>query len=341
MMTHSEPKSVLKVVLGTGNFGEKGAEGVRVVGSEAVGAIFDVFQAHGHDTLDTARIYTDGTSERVLGEAGWKSRRLLVDTKLYPTKSAPFPMPGLPLMSHKPSDLRKFLDESLKALQTDSVNTFYLHAPDRSTPFEETLAGIDALHKEGKFTYFGLSNYTAWEVAEVAAICAAHGYVRPSVYQGVYNAVVRGVEPELFPCLRKHNIAFYAFNPLGGGFFTGRYRSKQDTAEVGSRFDPSITLGQVSRLWYWHDEYFTGLAKIEAAAQKHGLTLAEVAMRWLAHHSLLKREHGDAVIIGASSVAQAEQNLTDLEKGPLPEDVVHALDEAWALAKGVAPVYFQ
>ena len=76
---------------------------------------------------------------------------------------------------------------------------------------------------------------------------------------------------------------------------------------------------QAHREWYWNEAYFAALAKIEVVTQKHGLTLAEVALRWLSHHSLMKREHGDAVLIGASSVTHIEQNLVDLEKGPLRE----------------------
>ena len=84
-----------------------------------------------------------------------------------------------------------------------------------------------------------------WEVAEIVGICRANGYIQPRAYQGIYNAVHRRVEPELFPCLRKFGIAFYEFNPLGGGFFTGRYRSLEDSVEPGSRFDPNKGMGKV------------------------------------------------------------------------------------------------
>lgn len=111
---------------------------------------------------------------------------------------------------------------------------WYLHAPDRTTPFEVTLKAVDDLYKEGKFKRFGLSNYmscvcffsphafetcslvpilTSWEVVEVVGICKANGYIQPTIYQGIYNAMHRKVEPELFPCLRKFGIAFYEYNP--------------------------------------------------------------------------------------------------------------------------------
>ena len=76
-----------------------------------------------------------------------------------------------------------------------------------------TLKAVNDLYEEGKFKRFGISNFTAWEVAEIVGICKANGYVVPVAYQGIYNAIHRNVEPELFPCLRKFGIAFYGFNP--------------------------------------------------------------------------------------------------------------------------------
>ncbi|KAI0338600.1 Aldo/keto reductase [Trametopsis cervina] len=340
-MSKPQPKSTLKVVMGCMTFGGEGLDGARVHDLKDVEAILDVFQAHGHSELDTARVYAKGTSEEYLGAIGWQARGLVMETKLYPNKgNARFAQPGVELISHSPEDLRKYLDISLKALKTDSIEMWYLHAPDRTTPYEVTLKAVDELHREGKFRRFGISNYQAWEVAEIVAICRAHGYIQPTAYQGIYNAVHRRVEPELFPCLRKYGISFYEYNPLGGGFFTGRYRSLHDEPEPGSRFDPERNQGKNYRKRYWNAPYFTALASIEATAASHNLTLAEVALRWLSHHSALKAEYGDAVIIGASSVKHIGENLADLEKGPLPEEVVKVLDEAWESVSAVATNYW-
>ena len=94
---------------------------------------------------------------------------------------------------------------------------------------------------------------------------------------------------------------------VGGGFLTGRYRSLQDGSETGSRFDANTTQGKMYRTRYWNEPHFRALDKIEAVAAKHGLTLAEIALLWVSHHSLMKREYGDAVIIGASSLNHIEQ----------------------------------
>ncbi|KAJ7432969.1 aflatoxin B1 aldehyde reductase 3, isoform CRA_a, partial [Mycena galericulata] len=115
--------------------------------------------------------------------------------------------------------------------------------------------------------------------------------------RGIYNAIHRGVEPELFPCLHKFGIAFYEFNPIAGGFFTGRYNSVDDKPESGSCFDPGR-----SQL---KEPYFQAAVRVE----RHGPTMAEVAPRWISHHSLVRRECGDAVLIGASSLEHIEQIL--------------------------------
>jgi aflatoxin B1 aldehyde reductase len=110
--------------------------------------------------------------------------------------------------------------------------------------------------------------------------------------------------------------------------------------EAGSRFDPNRNQGKNYRRRYWNDEYFDALEILRKATKKAGISEAEAALRWIANHSLLKKEFGDAIIIGASSAKQLEENLANLEKGPLPEEVLQAFDEGWAKVKGIAKPYF-
>ncbi|KAJ7499457.1 Aldo/keto reductase [Mycena latifolia] len=325
-------KSALNIVMGAMTFGASGKEGARVTELKDVEAILDVFLKHGHREIDTARVYCGGTSEEYLGKINWQEKGILMETKLYPSAAA--------ARTHSPEDLRKFLMISLKALNTDTLEMWYLHGPDRSVPYEVTLKAVDDLYKEGYFKRFGISNYMAWEVAEMVGICKRFGYIQPTAYQGVYNAIHRGVEPELFPCLRKFGISFYEFNPLAGGFFTGRYNSADDAPESGSRFDPERVQGKNYRNRYWKEPYFDALKSIRPVVEQHNLTMVEVALRWISHHSLMRREHGDAVLIGASSLNHIEQNLIDLEKGPLPDEVLKALDEAWFNVKSYASNYY-
>merc|ERR1711937_425413 len=115
----------------------------------------------------------------------------------------------------------------------DKVSLFYLHGPDTKNSIEDTLGAIKSLHEEGRFDEFGLSNYCAWEVAHIWHLCDKMGMVKPTVYQGMYNAVTRDVERELLPVLRQFQIRFYAYNPLAGGVLTGRYRSADEEQKEG------------------------------------------------------------------------------------------------------------
>ncbi|KAJ7684994.1 Aldo/keto reductase [Mycena polygramma] len=331
-MSDGNQKSALNIVMGAMTFGAPGKEGARVHDLKDVEAILEVFAKHGHREIDTARTYCGGTSEEYLGQIAWKDKGLLIETKLAPRLG----------ITHSPEDLRKHLMMSIKALNAKSpLEMWYLHAPDRSVPYEVTMQAVNELYQEGHFKRFGISNFASWEVAEIVGICKANGYIQPTAYQGIYNAIHRAVEPELLPALRKFGIAFYEFNPLAGGFFTDRYASLDDKPEPGSRFDPERNQGQNYRNRYWNEPYFKALGAIRPVVKKYDLTMAEVALRWISHHSLLKREYGDSVLIGASSLEHIEQNLIDLEKGPLPNEVVQALDEAWASVKSCSTKYFK
>lgn len=249
-------------------------------------------------------------------------------------------MDGGSQYSHTPEDVRRGLMDSLKALNMKKIDMFYLHGPDRTVPFEDTLREVNTLHKEGYFTRFGISNYMSFEVAKICEICEKNSWIKPTVYQGIYSALQRSIEAELFPCLRHYGISLYAFQPLAAGFLTGRYKRNQTEFEEGSRFDSKQWVGRMTQGRYFNDSYFDALELIQEAAEKHGLTVAEVALRWIHYHSLMKRENGDSIIVGASSLKHLEENLLDLEKGPLPDDVVAVLEKAWLITKSVAPAYW-
>lgn len=314
-----------RIILGCMTMGPEG-KGARITSLQTFNSIFDYFQSQGYYEIDTARNYIGGEQESFTRQANWSSRGLACATKCYPNQ------PG----AHAGDKLEESLEKSLKELGTDCVDIFYLHAPDRSLPFTEPLRKLDELHKKGKFVRLGLSNFTAFEVAECVMHCKYNGWVRPTVYQGVYNAIHRGIESELMPVCRRYGIDIVVYNPIAAGLFSGKYKTKDIPAE--GRFSNTIpSVGQRYRERYFKDETFEALALIEPVAEKHGLTLLETAFRWLMHHSALNIKDGgnDGVIVGISSQAQLEQNLKDLEKGPLPDEVVKALDEAWMIIKPV------
>ncbi len=214
------------------------------------------------------------------------------------------------------------------------VDIFYLHAPDDSATLEDTLAGVNEVHKSGLFRRFGLSNYSAADVEKIVSICKANDYIIPSVYQGNYSPVARLQEVKLFPTLRQLGIAFYAYSPLAGGFLT---KTAQQIRDGAGRFDEN-NVGGMYRSMYMKPTFLEALAHWEAIAKDAGCSKAELAYRWVTHSSGLKREHGDAIIVGASSCEQLEQTLFNIEKGPLSRQALKEIDLIWEDIKHEAPL---
>lgn len=149
------------------------------------------------------------------------------------------------------------------------------------------------------------------------------------------------METELVHACRRYGIDIVIYNPLAGGLFSGKIKSKDMTPSDG-RFSDTARSGQMYRERYFKDETFKALQIVENAVEKHGLTLVETALRWCVHHSALKVKDGnDGVIIGVSNFSQLESNLAALQKGPLPQDVVDALDQAWLISKPTTTNYWQ
>lgn len=193
--------------------------------------MIDLFRSYGHVDIDTARVYGDGSSESFLGQLNLAGVNL--DTKLFPSAANPaIAAVGTPY-HHNAQDLRLGLMRSLEALQVPKVHVWYLHSPDRTVPFEDTLREVNDLHQEGYFENLGISNYQSWELAKLCEISERNGWIKPSVCQGIYNAFHRAVEPELLRCLRHYGISFYCFNPLAASLLTSRYSRDKPEATAG------------------------------------------------------------------------------------------------------------
>jgi aflatoxin B1 aldehyde reductase len=155
----------------------------------------------------------------------------------------------------------------------------------------------------------------------------------------MYNAITRSISSELFVACRRYGLDIVIYNPLAGGLFSGKL--KLDEIPTEGRFSDAQGQGVNYRKRYFKNSTFDALALIEPVVKKHNLTLIETALRWCVHHSDLKIKDGnDGIIIGVSSFKQLEENLADLEKGPLPEEVVKTLDDAWLICKADAPNYW-
>ncbi|KAB5537256.1 hypothetical protein PHYPO_G00116720 [Pangasianodon hypophthalmus] len=293
-----------------------------------------VFLERGHEELDTAFMYNDGNAEMIIGAMQ------LPQTVRIATKANPWNGKTL-----KPESVRSQLETSLKRLRIQSINIFYLHAPDHENPIQDTLRACNELHKEGKFKELGLSNYASWEVAEICQICRHNSWVPPTVYQGMYNATTRQVETELLPCLRHFGIRFYAYNPLAGGLLTGKYHYEdKDGSQPAGRFFGN-DWAAVYRDRFWKESHFHAidgvLKALEAAYGSEKPSLTSAAIRWMYHHSQLKAEHGDGMIIGMSTMEQLQENLAAAEEGPLKQEVVEAFKRGWDLVAHECPNYFR
>lgn len=296
------------------------------------------FVKNGYVSLDTARMYCHGGTEELLGELldlfrSDGSYGIDVEKLKIASKVNPFPAYNKSLSF---DSVMQQSDEILSALRVNHTDIFYLHAPDVHNPIEETLFAVQELYMQGKFRRFGLSNYAAWEVVYIYHYCALQNFILPTVYQGMYNAITRDVERELFPALRKLNIKFFAYNPLCGGLLTGKHSADDLEATIGTRFDTS---NEMYRNRYWNDQYFAAIDIIREAARSANLSMAECSIRWLRHHSQLTEN--DGIIVGASSCAHLEANLAACEGGALPENVVEAFEQAWLMTRAVCPKYFR
>ena len=309
----------VKLVLGTMTFGES-------VFLPDVGTFINEFLDAGYDELDTAYVYNEGNCERMLGEVlPALNRPYKIATKVNPRISGKLDGEAA----------YKQVNERLARMKIPSVDTVYLHFPYPATPVISVLEAMADLHAQGKFKELGLSNFPAWMVADVWHICDEHGWVKPTVFEGIYNPLTRKAEIELNDCLNAFGMRFYAYNPLAGGLLTGRYAQFED-APTDGRF----THRPNYQKRYWKKSYFDAVSIIREAAEKYDITCIEAVYRWLSYHSMLDGSRGDAIIIGASRLNHLKQNLETVKAGPLPEEVVKAFEQAWKVTKGDSPEYF-
>lgn len=311
----------MKIILGTMTFSDQ-------VNRDDSRTIIDAFIAAGNEQLDTAYVYNEGETESLLGalrEGGTFSGGQIA------TKVNPWADGGL-----TPASVDHQFMTSLTRLGVEAVDLLYLHAPDLNTPITDTLAAVNTHFEAGRFKRFGLSNYAAWQVAEIVEVCRQNGWMVPEVYQGMYNALTRDVERELLPCLANYDMAFYAYNPLAGGLLTGKHQHFDDTPTEG-RFAKV----EMYRDRYWKPDYFKVLERFSHAARVADIEPAAAAVRWLVHHSDLAAVEHHGIILGASSMRHFEQNLAACNAGTLPDDLVQVLDEGWETVRPACIKYFR
>ncbi|WP_157018370.1 aldo/keto reductase [Mesorhizobium xinjiangense] len=257
--------------------------------------LVDICLEAGVNLFDTADVYSNGASERVLGEA-IRGRRgeVMISTKM-----------ALP-MGEGPNDagtsrdrLLRGVDDALKRIGTDYIDLFQLHAFDAETPIEEVLSTLDQLVRDGKLRYVGVSNFSGWQIMKSLALAERHGWPRYVAHQVYYSLIGRDYEWDLMPLGLDQGIGALVWSPLGWGRLTGKIRRGQplpqgsrlhDTADFGPPVDDERLFGVVDAL--------------EEVAQETGKTVPQVAINWL-----LQRPTVSSVIIGARNEDQLRQNL--------------------------------
>ncbi|WP_030622966.1 aldo/keto reductase [Streptomyces sclerotialus] len=314
------PVPLSRLVLGTMTFGD-------TVDRAGAAAMLDAALDAGLTGVDTANGYAGGESERLLGELlPGRRDRIVLATKA----GIPHPDQG----DHPPlsaAGLRAALEGSLKRLGTDHVDLFYLHQPDRTTPLAETLATVAEFAAEGKIRALGVSNYAAWQIAEVSRTADAVGAPRPVVAQQLHNLLARRIEEEYVEYAATTGLRTMVYNPLGGGLLTGRHRFEQPPDS--GRFGDS-RLAAMYRQRYWDERLFAAVARLTRIADDAGLPLTELALRWL-----LARDSTDALLLGGSKTEHLRANITAAQAGPLPAEVAAACDEVGAELRGPMPAY--
>lgn len=313
--------SKVKRVFGTASI-KKTGKGFST--TEQVSQVFNILIQNEIDEIDTARGYGLGTTEELLGQTK-EFERFIVSTKANPFNR-----------KLTKEDTIAQCGESLKALKRSSVDIFYLHAPDRTVPFEETLSAVNDLYKRGSFKRLGLSNFAADEVEQIYNICKTNNYVLPSVYQGNYNSITRKNEKELFPLLRKLGMNFYAYSPLAGGFLIKTPEQIKHGGDT-SRFDPSTPVGKLYTGLYCKDTFFAALETFQNHCKELNVKPAEICFSWLLNHSQLKE--GDAIIIGASDLDQLRESLQDSQGIPLSADKLQMVEDLWKAVEAEGPKY--
>jgi aryl-alcohol dehydrogenase-like predicted oxidoreductase len=295
---------VSRLCLGTMTFGVQCDEA-------ASGAILDRAAAGGITFLDTADVYplgggldTVGRTEEILGR--WLAGRrqdFVIATKCYGATSA---RPWDRGNSRK--HVLDAIEASLRRLGTDYVDLYQLHHPDPETPLDESLRALDDVVRAGKARYVGCSNFLAYQVARALGRSEVLGLARLDSVQPRYNLLFRQPERELLPLCLEEGIGVIPYNPLAGGFLSGKHRPEAGPT-AGTRF----TLGSAARRYqerYWHEREFATVDALRPLAAEAGMSLAQLALAWVLAHPAIT-----APIVGASRPEQLDELLPAADKG--------------------------
>jgi aryl-alcohol dehydrogenase-like predicted oxidoreductase len=266
----------------------------------------------GVNFFNTADVYAAGESERMLGRAlGTRRKDVVIATKLGNRTGEALVNTGL-----SRRHVFAAAESSLERLGTDYIDVYLVHKVDTLTPIEETMEALDDLVRQGKVRYIGFSNWPAWLAAKAVGIQRANGWSQLRAAEMYYSLVGRDLEHDVLPFCLDAGIGVMVWSPLAGGFLSGKYTKEKPKGESSDR------LSGLNFLPYDRERGYAIVDLLRSTATKHGASPAQVALAWL-----LSRPGVSSVLIGASKVAQLDDNLGASDLRLTPEDLA-VLDEA-------------
>jgi len=306
---------VAEISLGTMTFGEDWGWGT---GKNEARQIYDAYRAAGGNFLDTANVYTNGTSEEFVGEFIQGHRQEVVLATKY-TNAGPGKDPNAS-GNHRKSMVQA-LEASLRRLKTDYVDLYWMHIWDKMTPVEEVMRAFDDLVRQGKVLYIGVSDAPAWWIAQANTLADLRGWTKFIGLQIEYSLVERTVERELIPMAKAFELGLVAWSPLGGGLLSGKYHAKNEA-------DGRYSTGPIKQFLKTGERSDRIIAALKKVSEETGRSMAQVALAWLRC-----RDIPVIPIVGARRISQLQDNLDSLTLELSPKQVSE-LDEASAIELG-------
>jgi aryl-alcohol dehydrogenase-like predicted oxidoreductase len=310
---------VSELCLGTMTFGGTGAVWSKIgdLQQAAVDGIIGAALAAGINFIDTADVYSNGESEKLLGQSlknlGVRRSEVVIATKVFGA------------ITDAPNDrgasrghIMDAVQASLDRLQTDHIDLYQIHGTDSVTPLEETLRAMDDLIRQRLVRYIGVSNWQAWRIAKANGLAERHGWARFDTLQAYYTIAGRDLERELVPMMTEERIGLMVWSPLAGGLLSGKFGPGSNGPEGARRASFDFPPVEKDRAW-------ACIAAMRPIAAAHGVSVARVALAWL-----LARPHVTSIIIGARDAAQLDDNIAAATLQLTPDEITE-LDRVSAL----------
>ena len=264
--------------------------------------IYAMSRERGINCFDCADVYAKGSSERILGKLTKHERdKVVISTKAYYPTGDDINARGLSRYH-----LTRALESSLKRLDTDYIDIYYLHCFDENTPLQESLATLDNFIQQGKILYVGLSNFAAWQVMKAIEVAKQFNHVSIACIQPMYNLLKRQCESEILPMAQSEGLGVFTYSPLGGGYLTGKYLAKTPT--IGR-----LNESEMYQKRYIEQNNINTVKSFSEFAQQNNYNPASLAIAWAASHPTVT-----APLIGARNIEQLKpaQDSLDLQITP-------------------------